>query len=94
MIGKWRNPPLNVESCILGGVVMGYLRNVDPKYYDEKIYFVCFVTYLIVLPIMFLLIKKLPRRLTDNDKFQSFFLILMLIIIPVLVLTIYCVFFY
>lgn len=73
---------------------MGYLRNVDPYYYDERIYFVVFVTYLIVLPIMFLLIKKLPRRLTDNDKFLNFFLILMIFIIPGIVFTIYGVFIY
>lgn len=73
---------------------MGYLRNVDPYYYDERIYFVVFVTYLIILPIMSLLMKKLPRRLTDNDKFVNFFLILMIIIIPGIVFTIYGVFFY
>lgn len=72
---------------------MGYLRNVDPKYYDAEIYVVGTVIFLIVLPIMFWLLKKLPRRLTDNDKFLNFYLILMLII-PVLLLTIYCVFFY
>lgn len=59
-----------MSKCIIGvlreGVMQYFTQVFGDPYYDESIYFVVFVTYMIVLPILSLLMKKLPKRLTQR----------------------------
>lgn len=71
---------------------MAYLTSQiinDPRYQDNDMFGVICITYIITIPIGYLIMNKLPERLKENEKLTTFLLFLWLFIIPCIVCALY-----